>query len=1287
MSILHRFLPLLTLVSFLCPARAQSPFGHALALDGVSQYVAVPTAAASGISNTFTIEAWVNLQAYNAESRLMDFGNGPAADNIVCALSAGTTGQPNFSFYLLPANQSLTAPNPLPLNAWTHVAFAYDGTNGSIFVNGALAARGPMLPPPSVTRTNNYIGRSNWASDGYTQAVLDEFRIWKVARTQAQIQSLLNAPLRGNEAGLLLYYRLDSTNGVVATNSATATGSAFNGTLVNGPTWANSGVPIVSTTADSGVGSLRQVIASAPAGAFITFASKLSGQTIRLTSGEILLTNNVTIDGSPLAKRIQLNGNHTNRIFQVNDLTTVTLNSLVLTNGFGNPAGVAGTNAEGGAVLNFGTLAINNCALANNSAANGGGAIENYGPLTLTACTLANNSAANGGAIDNRSTCALYNCTFFGNLAKYDGGAINNESSPATLSMLNCTILGNSAKHGGGGIAAYTSSVNLTNSIIAGNTDDDVYNANGGTLTAGGANIVQSIVNFGTLLGADTILAVNPGLAPLGNNGGPTQTMPPLPGSPAIDNGDDSATNSLATDQRGQPRLFGLHVDIGAVESVYKSAPPTVVTLPALDRMTTSAVLNGTVTPNGGVPTAYYFQYGPTINYAFATGTNVLGDVLVSAAISNLSPSTFYHSRLVATNALGRTFGKDIIFHTGSLTSLVTNAKDDGSAGSLRALVDNAALGDTIRFATSLSGQAIRLTSGPILVDNDLTIDASVLAKSIFINGNSKSCIFQVVSNVTVVLNSLVITNGYNFESDLPSSGKGGGIHNEGILAVNNCIVAGNGSDADAGGIYNLGTITISNCTLAANYTYSDDLGGGGIHNDGTMTMNNTTLSGNTARGGCGGGLVNLGALTVNNSTFTMNRIPQNGIGGGIYNQGALTANNVTVVNNSAGNGSQGGGIFNTQTLNLVNSIVAGNSASVSPDLSGSFSGGNNLIGLDPMLAPLGNYGGPTQTMPPLPGSPAIDAGDDSVTSFLTTDQRGQPRVIGAHVDIGAVEANPLMLIVQIAGAGKVVPNYNGQMLTLGNTYTMTATASPTFTFTNWTGGTNLPLAPLTNRAVLKFVMQPNLVLQANFLDRVKPTLLITNLAAGRHVSNQLFIVKGWARDNAGVSNVLYRLTNDLSDTGWLPATSPNNFTNWSASLTLQPGTNTISAYAIDTSGSLSATNTIKFVATFSAPPPASSVADGAAVPLKPQVVTLAPVSITGAAKPGNGPFEFTFTGPPGGNYLVFATTDLGLPFSDWTPLGSAVESPPGSGQYRFIDSQIDMGQRFYRVTYPSGAR
>jgi len=90
--------------------------------------------------------------------------------------------------------------------------------------------------------------------------------------------------------------------------------------------------------------------------------------------------------------------------------------------------------------------------------------------------------------------------------------------------------------------------------------------------------------------------------------------------------------------------------------------------------------------------------------------------------------------------------------------------------------------------------------------------------------------------------------------------------------------------------------------------------------------------------------------------------------------------------------------------MNLENSIVAGNSAPTGTNISGTVSSstGVNLTNGTPQLAPLGNYGGPTQTMPPLPGSPAIDAGL-STANTPATDQRGFTRVSGT-LDIGAVE-------------------------------------------------------------------------------------------------------------------------------------------------------------------------------------------------------------------------------------------------------------------------------------------
>ena len=141
------------------------------------------------------------------------------------------------------------------------------------------------------------------------------------------------------------------------------------------------------------------------------------------------------------------------------------------------------------------------------------------------------------------------------------------------------------------------------------------------------------------------------------------------------------------------------------------------------------------------------------------------------------------------------------------------------------------------------------------------------------------------------------------------------------------------------------------------------------------MLIENSTYSGNTAKRGAGGLYANAGILELSNATVSGN-----------------TANSVA-----------GGGIINNgATVTLKNSIVAGNralTAPLSPDISGIFTATNSLTSGAPGLAPLGDYGGPTWTMPPLPGSPAINAGG---ATTLTTDQRGFSRV--ATPDIGAAE-------------------------------------------------------------------------------------------------------------------------------------------------------------------------------------------------------------------------------------------------------------------------------------------
>ncbi len=249
--------------------------------------------------------------------------------------------------------------------------------------------------------------------------------------------------------------------------------------------------------------------------------------------------------------------------------------------------------------------------------------------------------------------------------------------------------------------------------------------------------------------------------------------------------------------------------------------------------------------------------------------------------------------------------------------------------------------------------------------------------------------------------------NDSELSSNTPS-GNGGGIYNSGTVALTNVTLSGNTASTGAG-IYNDATATLTNVTFSGNIASGS---GGGIYNysGATTTLTNVTLSSNSATNG--GGILNNGTLTLTNVTLSGNSASN---GGGIYNYdfgAAATLINITLSGNSAT--TLGGGIYNYfGTATLTNTIVV-NSQGVncSPALGGSHNlssdntcgfgglgGGQDNVAV--MLAPLGSYGGTTQTHMPY-GGPAIDNGTN--ISCPTTDQRGKPRPVNSTCDVGAVE-------------------------------------------------------------------------------------------------------------------------------------------------------------------------------------------------------------------------------------------------------------------------------------------
>jgi predicted outer membrane repeat protein len=284
---------------------------------------------------------------------------------------------------------------------------------------------------------------------------------------------------------------------------------------------------------------LRQAIVSTFAGDVIEFGPLITTVTIT-TDSPLSLNNSITIDG---ANRVTITGNGNTSLFVVESGASVQLTGLTIQDG-------AATLGGGIYVSEGGTLALNNSTVTSNTASFAGAGIFNDGTATLTNSTFSANTGPDfGGGIFNEGTLTMSNSTVSGNSSTQLGGGISIGSGTAT--MTNITVSNNTSLYGGGISADYTTTI--SGSIVAGNTQRNFF------------DIFGPVTRLFCLGDASTL-----NLGALANNGGPTQTILPGPGSTAI-NG-IPCSDAPQTDQRGLIRpdpasaASASPCDVGAVE-------------------------------------------------------------------------------------------------------------------------------------------------------------------------------------------------------------------------------------------------------------------------------------------------------------------------------------------------------------------------------------------------------------------------------------------------------------------------------------------------------------------------------------------------------------------------------------------------------------------------------------------------------------------------------------------------------------------------------------------------
>ena len=714
---------------------------------------------------------------------------------------------------------------------------------------------------------------------------------------------------------------------------------------------------------------------------------------------------------------------------------------VVLQNGFPvnwGDGGKGGAAGNGGGIYSSGSLIVLSCMIDNNSAGiggtggtyagaggspgpggaggNGGGIYAASGSVVIIASTISSNHTGNagneggpthappgpfgpvgsGGAIYSMTQLNLANTTVSGNMVGIGSGFHGTPGAAAsaidgsgTWRLTNCTISGNNASGSTAGAVVIAGTAVVDNTIISGNVGTVGPVPGSPPIDVSGALDASSSYNVignggGLTNGANgNFVGIKAPLSPLGNYGGPTQTMLPLPGNFAIGHGSIALAAApdgaaLATDQRGLPRTSNGTIDIGAAE-VGPPSFPLIVTTTADNLDTHWAPNNLSFREAAG----FASTIGGSQSITFApgvTGTIALNSSLGAVELNDMNGAVVIHGpgalELSVSGAALVNDGVQVqidslgladISNSGTMNLVRCRAATIGNGGTLTAtacIARGLALGDNsdivnctiigsagsdqvrpggiLRACTIQGVQVINYnhsTNAPTLIDCVITGPVAT-AGTYGLVMNTSGCALTLIgctisgSSVTAVANlggPLTLTRRtLTGNSALSSNGlSGGALFNAGPTILDDCTISNDVSIA-GGGVFNatLSELRMTDCTILDNRCTAGtgQSGGGGIENAGTLTLSGCTITGNAC-------------------------VPATGkspaaIGAGIDNSGTASLFNCTVSGNTVSTGSAtaafvtGGGIENSGTLRMTNCSVSGNTANAGAGAENDAAGG-----------------------------------------------------------------------------------------------------------------------------------------------------------------------------------------------------------------------------------------------------------------------------------------------------------------------------------------------------------